>query len=101
MRTIERGDYATYDLQLDHGTEAICEVSASAPVNVYILNQENLTGLDIGEEFWSETGEEETARTTLSFVAPQDGEWFLVVENTGGKEVSANVNIRRGRPRPN
>ena len=72
-----------------------CEVVSSAPVNVYILDDENLTGLDLGEEFWSETGEEEVSRASLSFVAPQTGKWFLVVENTDNKQVSATVDIKR------
>lgn len=72
-----------------------CEVTASAPVNVYILNDENLTGLDLGEEFWSETGEEGVSKASLSFVAPENGKWYLVVENTDNKEVSATINVRK------
>ena len=96
VRVIERGDYQTYELQLEHGTEVSCEVAANATVNVYILNQENLTSLDLGEEFWSETGEEGTTKASLKFVAPESGKWFLVVENTDNREVSVTANIKRG-----
>ena len=95
VRVLGRGDYATYDLQLDQGSIVTCEVTANATVNAYILNQENLTCLDLGEEFWSESGEEGVDKATLTFVAPQTGKWFLVVENTDNKEASARVNIRK------
>jgi len=72
-----------------------CEVVANAPINVYILDDENLTGLDLGEEFWSETGEEGVSKATLTFVAPRSGKWNLVVENTDNKQVSATVNVKK------
>jgi hypothetical protein len=95
VKIIEQGNYQTVDLQLDRGTSVTCEIVASAPVNVYILDDENLTGLDLGEEFWSETGEEDVSKATLSFIAPQTGKWFLVVENTDNKQVSATINVKK------
>ena len=95
-RIIGAGDLLTYDLQMDKGTEATCNVKATTLVNVYILDHENLTGLDLGEEFWSEKGEEGVSGTTLTFVAPMTGKWFLVVENTENKEASATVIIKKG-----
>jgi hypothetical protein len=95
LKVIEQGDYQTVDLQLQKGSGVTCEVAATAPVNVYILNDENLTGLDLGEEFWSEAGEEGVAKAALTFVAPEDGKWFLVVENTDNKEVSAAINVKK------
>ena len=95
VKIIEQGDYETVDLELDRGTSVTCEVVSSAPVNVYILDDENLTGLDLGEEFWSETGEEGVSRASLSFVAPQTGKWYLVVENTDNKQVSATIDVKR------
>lgn len=100
LKVIEQGDYQTVDLELEKGSSITCEVTASAPVNVYILNDENLTGLDLGEEFWSETGEEGVSKATLSFVAPENGKWFLVVENTDNKQVSATITVRKNSPKP-
>jgi hypothetical protein len=94
-RILARGDYASFDVKLDKGIEVVCDVRASAPINVFILNKENLDSLDLGEEFWSETGEEDVAQATLSFVAPENGDWFLVVENTDHKEASATVKITK------
>lgn len=93
--TIERGDYVSFDVQLDQGKSITCEVTANGRVNFYLLDEDNLTSLDLGEEFWSETGEEDTEKATLEFKASQNGKWFLVVENTETKEVSATVNIRK------
>ncbi|HZF21367.1 MAG TPA: hypothetical protein VEZ43_02730 [Dongiaceae bacterium] len=92
---IDRGDYVSYDVQLDQGKSITCEVTANGRVNFYLLDEDNLTSLDLGEEFWSETGEEDTEKATLEFKAPENGKWFLVVENTDSKEVSATVNIRK------
>ena len=100
LKVIEQGDYKTVDIQLEKGSGVTCEVTASAPVNIYILDDENLTGLDLGEEFWSETGEEGVAKATLSFVAPANGKWFLVVENTDNKQVSATVKVKNNSPKP-
>lgn len=100
VKIIEQGDYQTVDLQLDRGTSVTCEVIANAPVNVYILDDENLTGLDLGEEFWSETGEEGVSKTTLNFVAPKTGKWFLVVENTDNKQASATISVKKNQTRP-
>jgi hypothetical protein len=94
-RILARGDYARFDVKLDKGIEVVCDVTASAPINVYLLNKENLDSLDLGEEFWSETGEEDVAKVTLTFVAPESGDWFLVVENTDHKEASATVKISK------
>jgi hypothetical protein len=97
--TVERGDYASYDLQLEQGKLVTCEVTASGRINFYLLDEDNLTSLDLGEEFWSEAGEEDTDKATLEFKAPANGKWFLVVENTESKEVSATVSIRKTPPK--
>lgn len=94
-RIIAKGDYATYDVELNHRAEVTCEVTANAPVNVYLMDEDNLNSLDLGEEFWSETGEECVQNATLHFVAPQSGKWVLVVENIDNKEVSATAIIRK------
>jgi len=96
---IEKGDYVSFDVQLDQGKSITCDVTASGRVNFYILDDDNLTTLDLGEEFWSETGEEDTEKATLEFKAPQNGKWFLVVENTETREVSATVNITKTPPK--
>ena len=99
-RMITKGDYSTYDLELSQKTEVTCEVTATGPVNVYILDTDNLNSLDLGEEFWSEGGEEGVQKATLRFVAPQSGKWFLVIENTGDKEVSAKAIIHKSVSKP-
>jgi Domain of unknown function (DUF1883) len=98
-RIIAKGDYASYDVELNQRAEVTCEVTATAPVNVYLMDKDNLDSLDLGEEFWSETGEEGVQKATLHFVAPQTGKWFLVVENADNKEVSAVANIRKSPPK--
>jgi len=97
--TIERGDYVSYNVQLEQGKSITCEVTANGRVNFYLLDEDNLTSLDLGEEFWSETGEEDTEKATLEFKAPENGKWFLVVENTESREVSATVNMRKTPPK--
>jgi hypothetical protein len=97
-RIIAKGDLATYDVELGARAEVTCEISATAPVNVYLMDEDNLNSLELGEEFWSESGEETVQNATLHFVAPQAGKWVLVVENVDNKEVSAKVNIRKGPP---
>jgi len=97
--TIERGDYVSYDVQLEQGKSITCEVTANARVNFYLLDEDNLTSLDLGEEFWSETGEEDTEKATLEFKAPENGKWVLVVENTESRDVSATVNMRKTPPK--
>ncbi len=97
--TIERGDYISYDVQLEQGKSITCEVTANGRVNFYLLDEDNLASLDLGEEFWSETGEEDTEKATLEFKAPQNGKWFLVVENTETRDVSATVNVRKVFPK--
>jgi hypothetical protein len=98
-RIIAKGDYATFDVELNQRAEVSCEVTATAPVNVYLMDKDNLDSLDLGEEFWSETGEEGVQKATLHFVAPQTGKWFLVVENADNKEVSTVANIRKSLPK--
>jgi hypothetical protein len=96
---IERGDYVSYDVQLDQGKSITCEINANGRVNFYLLDDDNLASLDLGEEFWSETGEEDTEKATLEFKAPRSGKWFLVVENTESRDVSATVNVRKTQPK--
>jgi hypothetical protein len=94
-RLITKGDYATYDVELGPRMGVTCDITASGPVNVYLMDSDNLNSLDLGEEFWSETGEEGVQKATLHFVAPQNGKWFLVVENLDNEQVSATANIRK------
>ncbi len=98
-RIIGKGDYATYDVELGSRVGVTCEVTASGPVNVFLMDTDNLNSLDLGEEFWSETGEEGVQKATLHFVAPQSGKWYLVVENSDNEEVSATANIRKNSPK--
>ena len=92
---IAKGDYSKYDLELKEGDEVASDINASGTVNVYLLDQDNLTSLDMGEEFWQEAGEENVQTTTIHFTAPSTGKWFLVVENADFKEVTATVSIRK------
>ena len=96
---VARGDYVSYDVQLDQGKSITCDVTANGRVNFYLLDDDNLISLDLGEEFWSETGEENTEKATLDFKAPQTGKWFLVVENTESRDVTATVNVRKASPK--
>ncbi len=93
--TIGKGDFERYDVELDEGAEVTCTITANGQVNVYLLDGANLNSLDAGEEFWSETGEEDVEKAVLNFIAPERGRWFLVVENAGSKEISATVNIEK------
>lgn len=79
---------------MKEGNELVSEINASGIVNVYLLDEENLTSLDMGEEFWQEAAEEEVQNTTVHFTAPSTGKWFVVVENADFKEVTATVNNR-------
>jgi hypothetical protein len=97
--TIDKGDYVSYDIQLDQGKSITCEMTADGKVNFYLLDEDNLTSLDLGEEFWSETGEEDTEKATLEYKAPQNGKWFLVVENSETRDVSATVNVKKNQPK--
>lgn len=95
LTVIGKGDYSKFDLELAEGSELTCTVDASGTVNVYVLDQENLTSLDSGEEFWQEAGEESLQNTTIHFTAPSTGKWFVVVENADFKEITATVNITK------
>jgi len=91
---IEPDDFVTFDLELDSGNRVDGRVSASGVVNAYILTEDNLTNLDLGQEFWYEAGSEGVEEATLQFTAPEEGKWVLVVENAGAKDVSVTVKIR-------
>ncbi len=94
---IADGDYLSFDVDLEKGEEVVGEVSASGDVNVYVLNDENLTALDLDQEFWYEAGSEGVRNATVHFTAPEDGEWFFVVENAETKEITATVKVNVGR----
>lgn len=91
---IEPDDFVTFDLELESGNRVEGKVSASGVVNAYILTEDNLTNLDLGQEFWYEAGSEGVHEATLQFTAPEEGKWILVVENAGAKDVSVTVKIR-------
>ncbi len=90
---IKEGDYITFDLELDEGREVVGEVSATGTINAYIMTEENLTALDLDQEFWFEDGSEGVQKATLRFTTTENGKWLLVVENDSSKDVSANVKI--------
>lgn len=95
---VSEGDYLSFDVDLENGEEVMGEVTSSGDVNVYILNDENLTALDSDQEFWYEAGSEGVRNATLRFTAPEDGKWFLIVENADSKEVTATAKIDVRRP---
>ncbi len=90
---IGEGDYLSFSLELDKGEEAVGEISSSGNLNVYVLTEDNLTAIDSDQEFWYEAGNEGVRNTTIRFTAPEEGEWYLVVENAGDKEAFATVKI--------
>ncbi len=94
---IADGDYLSFDINLEKGEEVVGEVAAGGDVNVYVLNDENLTALDLDQEFWYEAGNEGVRNATIHFTAPEDGEWFFVVENAETKEITATVKVNVGR----
>lgn len=91
---IKPDDFLTFDLELESGNRVEGKVSASGLVNAYILTEDNLTNLDLGQEFWYEAGSEGVEEATLQFTASEDGDWVLVVENIDSREVSVTVKIR-------
>ncbi len=94
---IEEGGYLSFDVELEKGEEVVGEVSSTGDVNVYVLTDENLTALDSDQEFWYEAGNEGIRSATVHFTAPEDGEWFFVVENAETKEITATVKVNVGR----
>jgi len=96
--TIPEGDFLSFEVKLDKGEELVGEVSSNGQVNAYILNEENLNALDSDQEFWYEAGTEGVKETVLRYTAPEDGDWFLVVENVDAREVSAKAKVTVTKP---
>ncbi len=96
--TIEEGDYLSFEVEMEKGEEIVGDVSSSGEVNAYILNDENLTALDLDQEFWYEAGSEGVRNATLHFTAPDDGVWFFVVENAETKEITATAKVNLNQP---
>jgi hypothetical protein len=90
---IPEGDFLSFDVTLEKGEELVGEVSSNGQVNVYILNEENLTALDSDQEFWYEAGTEGVKDAVLRFTASEDGDWFFVVENVDAREISAKAKV--------
>lgn len=93
--TIAKGDYVEYDVELEKEMDFTGEVTADGLINTYLLDGENLDNLDEGEEFWSETGEEEVESASLEFTAPTKGKWFFVVENADEQPVTVTVKLHK------
>ena len=91
--TIPEGDFLSFEVKLEKGEELVGEVSSNGQVNAYILNEENLTALDSDQEFWYEAGTEGVKDAILRFTAPEDGDWFFVVENVDAREISAKAKV--------
>ncbi len=87
------GDYLSFEVELESGEEVVGEVMASGLVNGYVLTEESLAILEMGEEFWYEAGSEGVQSATVRFMAEESGKWLLVVENADTREVSATVKI--------
>ncbi len=96
--SIPEGDYLSFDAKLSIGEELVGEVSSSGQINAYILNEENLTALESDQEFWYEAGSEGIKNAVLRFTAPEDGDWFLVIENVEPKEISAKAKLTITKP---
>jgi hypothetical protein len=95
---IGEGDYVSFEVKLKKGEHVEGEVTSNGDVNAYILNDENLAALESDQEFWYEAGSEGIQNTVLRFTAPEDGEWYFVVENAETKEVSAKIRINVAPP---
>jgi len=96
--TIPEGDFLSFEVKLGKGEELVGEVSSNGQVNVYILNEENLTALDSDQEFWYDAGIEAVKDAVLRFTAPEDGDWFFVVENVDAREIGAKAKVTVTKP---
>lgn len=84
LTIIEPDDFVSFDLELE-GNRVEGRVSASGVVNAYVLTEDNLTNLDLGQEFWYEAGSEGVHEATLQFTAPEEGKWILWSKMLGRK----------------
>src|SRR5438034_10413855 len=46
---IAKGEYATFEVKLDQRAKVMCEITADAAINVYLIVADNLSSLDRGE----------------------------------------------------
>jgi hypothetical protein len=72
---IPEGDYEKYEVNLKEGDELVSEVKATGMVNVYLLDQDNLTSLYMARNFGTkpERNQYKTPRFTLQHPRKESG----------------------------
>ncbi len=95
---IPAGDYESFEYGLQEGEELAVEVTGDGPLNVYVLTEENLSSLDSDQEFWYETGTERARKASVKFIPEESGTWFLVIENTENRDLTAVVKVSVDKP---
>ncbi len=93
---LESGEYQMYPYDLEDGDALTGQIISDMPVNVFIVNDRNLTLLDDDKEFTAEYATSKVLKCKINFHPPRAGAWNVVIqheENDDDEYYEAEVDV--------
>jgi len=80
-----------YDSQLVRGDNLKGKISSSSHIDILIVNQTNFKKWEKDKTFYYEYYTESVFETTIDYVVPRKGMWYVLIENNGRKTAKVKV----------
>ncbi len=94
IKIIKAKDYNYYSYDIHEDELLIGTIFSDVTINVYMLDTRNLRYYEDGKEFSGEIEKEYVKKTSIDFVCPKTGKWYLLIDNYNENDAEVNLNIK-------
>lgn len=84
-------DGYSYEFELVKGDHLKGEISSTSRIDIYFVNDFNFDKWNRGKSFDPENCNEGVIETTIDYLVPKRGQWYLIIENNERKSAIVKV----------
>ena len=94
-KVIRSSEYEYYPVTLTRKDKMLGTVTSDLPIDIYIMESEEMENWDRGKGFTVEDEREGIKRFTVDFTPPKKGTWCLILDNSDGTDdAEVTVNLK-------
>ena len=94
-KVIRSSEYEYYPVTLTRKDKMLGTVISDLPIDIYIMELEEMDNWDRGKDFMVEDEREGIKRFTVDFTPPKKGTWCLILDNSdGADDAEVTVNLK-------
>jgi hypothetical protein len=82
-----------YEFSFEEGECLKGEISSTSCIDIYFVDDLNFDKWVMGKDFDYEYCNEDVLEADISYVVPDDGTWYLIIENDGRKNAKVKVRL--------